>query len=62
MCFLIELFGGSTVPLPKSDTPERIIENSNVYDFQLSDEMMAELDDLDQADKGAVTWNPVNHI
>ncbi|KAF4627503.1 hypothetical protein G7Y89_g10648 [Cudoniella acicularis] len=36
------------VPLPKSDTPSRIIENANVYDFELSEEEMVKLDGLDQ--------------
>lgn len=48
------------VPLPKSDNPNRIKENANVFDFELNSESMAELDKLDQGDKGAISWNPVN--
>jgi diketogulonate reductase-like aldo/keto reductase len=42
------------VPLPKSDTPSRIRENANVYDFELTKEEMQQLDDLDQGSKGAI--------
>jgi diketogulonate reductase-like aldo/keto reductase len=42
------------VPLPKSSTPERIIANADVYDFDISKDDMATLDSLDQGDAGAV--------
>lgn len=42
------------VPLPKSDHPERIKENANVYDFEISAQDMKTLDGLDQAARGAI--------
>ena len=42
------------VPLPKSATPSRIIENADVYDFELSSDEMSTLDGLDQGSKGAI--------
>lgn len=36
------------VPLPKSDNPERIAQNADVYGFDLGDEDMSNLDSLDQ--------------
>ena len=48
------------VPLPKSSKPERVLTNSQVYDFELSEEDMAALDALDKGKAGAITWNPVD--
>lgn len=42
------------VPLPKSDTPSRIVENANVYDFELSKDEMNKLDGLDRGSRGAI--------
>ncbi|KAK6585668.1 hypothetical protein PZA11_002395 [Diplocarpon coronariae] len=50
------------VPLPKSDTPARIIENANVYDFELSEDEMKTLDGLDQGSKGAIVQAVVNTL
>lgn len=48
------------VTLPKSDTPSRIESNAEVYGFELSSEDMKQLDDLDEADAGAIV-QPVDN-
>jgi methylglyoxal/glyoxal reductase len=45
------------VAIPKSTHPERIRENANVYDFEISPADMARLDALDE-DKPALSWRP----
>ncbi|KAM0340377.1 hypothetical protein ACHAPU_010513 [Fusarium lateritium] len=42
------------VPLPKSDTPERIQANADVFGFDLDDKDMKSLDDLDEGAAGAI--------
>ncbi|KII91988.1 hypothetical protein PLICRDRAFT_50441 [Plicaturopsis crispa FD-325 SS-3] len=49
-------------PLVKSATPARIQSNVQLYDFNLSNEDMAQLDSLDRGDKGALLWNPVSSL
>jgi diketogulonate reductase-like aldo/keto reductase len=41
------------VPLPKSNTPARIISNSELYDFKLELEDIEELDAMDLGKKGS---------
>ncbi|KAJ4370481.1 hypothetical protein N0V83_005001 [Neocucurbitaria cava] len=48
------------VPLPKSDTPSRIVSNADVYGFELDEEDMAKLDGLDQGKKGAIVQAVTN--
>ena len=42
------------VPLPKSDNPDRIAQNADVYGFDLGQEDMSKLDSLDQGPSGAI--------
>ena len=48
--------------MPKSDNPERIVENANIYDFDLTKEEMEMLDGLDQGAKGAIVEAVVNTL
>jgi diketogulonate reductase-like aldo/keto reductase len=42
------------VPLPKSDTPSRIVSNADVYGFELDHDDMYKLNNLDQGKDGAI--------
>lgn len=42
------------VPLPKTDNPERIAANADVFDFDISSDDIDLLDSLDQGDAGAI--------
>lgn len=48
------------VPLPKTDNPERIAANADVFDFNISAEDMDILDSLDQGPAGAIVEAVVN--
>ncbi|ELU37651.1 aldo/keto reductase family domain-containing protein [Rhizoctonia solani AG-1 IA] len=39
---------------------ERIVENAEVFGFELGSEDMGILDALDEGSQGAISWNPVN--
>jgi len=47
-------------PLPKSASPERVIANADVFDFEIDAEDMARIDSLDRGKEGEITWNPVD--
>jgi diketogulonate reductase-like aldo/keto reductase len=47
-------------PLPKSDNPNRIKTNADLYQFELSDDDMSTLDSLDQGRAGAICEAVVN--
>lgn len=42
------------VTLPKSDNPERIKANCEIFDFDISAEDMAALDALDEGERGSI--------
>jgi len=48
------------VPLPKSQNPDRVRSNIDVFGFEISKEDIDKLDELDRGKEGAVTWNPVD--
>lgn len=50
------------IPLPKSDTPSRIVANIDVYGFELSDEEMSSLDSLDQGSRGSIVQAASNTL
>ncbi|KAF8070590.1 NADP-dependent oxidoreductase domain-containing protein [Lyophyllum atratum] len=48
------------VPLVKSATSARIHSNTQLYDFELTEEDVTTLDALDRGKDGAISWNPVD--
>jgi 2,5-diketo-D-gluconate reductase A len=46
------------VVFPKSTTPSRIIENIDIFDFELDDDAMSAITKLDQGGKGRTGPNP----
>ena len=52
--------GPSFVPLPKSQNPDRVRSNIDVFGFEISKEDIDKLDKLDRGNEGAVTWNPID--
>ncbi len=41
--------------MPKSSNPTRLVENLNLFEFTLSEEVMAQLDALDEKFTASVT-------
>ncbi|RKF63106.1 putative oxidoreductase C2F3.05c [Golovinomyces cichoracearum] len=50
------------VPLPKSDQPLRIAQNIDIFDFELTEEEMKEMDALDEGSKGAIVVAVTNEL
>lgn len=59
VCLRWELQNGIN-PLPKSVTPERIRQNADIFDFELTDDEMNAIDDLPEY--GATGYDPDNFI
>lgn len=47
------------VAIPKSENPDRIKENAAIYDFELDEEDLAKIAELDAGQAGGVgDWDP----
>jgi len=57
---MISNSGHSFVPLPKSQNPDRVRSNIDVFNFEINGEDIEKLDGLDRGKDGAVTWNPID--
>lgn len=51
---LRHLIQQDVIVIPKSGNPDRIKANIDIFDFQLSDEDMKKLDELDRGEKGRI--------
>ena len=49
------------VPIPKSSNPQRMQENMDVFDFELSDEEMSRISSLDKGGQGAADSDVTGH-
>ena len=49
------------ITIPKSDKPERISENSNVFDFELTPEEIDKFDSFGKKDKLVTIWDPTTN-
>ena len=50
------------IPIPKSSNENRIKENMDIFDFEISSEDMKAIDSLDEGDYMSVTTPPLNTI
>ena len=50
------------IPIPKSSNENRIKENIDIFDFEISSEDMKAIDSLDEGDDMSVTTPPLNTI
>ncbi|TEY54800.1 hypothetical protein BOTCAL_0237g00020 [Botryotinia calthae] len=48
------------IPLPKSETPSRIVENADVFDFVISESDMLRMDGLDEGSEGSIVQAVTN--
>lgn len=51
---LKHLVQNEIIVIPKSSNPTRIQQNISIFDFELSEEDMRKLNDLDQGEKGRI--------
>jgi 2,5-diketo-D-gluconate reductase A len=49
------------IPIPKTSNPQRLVENADVFDFELTAEEMATLSALDRRGEGAVDSDRIGH-